>query len=79
MARLVAQITKVPESSITPDTNLRLDLNVDSLQGLQIVAAAEQLFDLTIPDEDIDRYDTIRSIVEVVERAQGKRSLPENP
>ena len=67
---LVSQITKVPESSIRPDTNLRLDLNVDSLQGLQIVAAVEQCFKITIPDDDIDRYDTVRTIAEIVERLQ---------
>ena len=65
---IVSSITKAPMHAITPDTDLRLELNVDSLQGLQIVAAIEKHFDVTVPDEEIDLYTNIRSIVDVVSR-----------
>jgi acyl carrier protein len=68
---VVAGITKVPASRITPDTDLRVDLNVDSLQGLQIVAALEKRFNIELSDEDLDAYTSVRSICEAVGRAKG--------
>jgi acyl carrier protein len=69
---IVAAITKTPAHSIGPDTDLRLDLNVDSLQGLQIVAALENHFNLQLPDEDLDATTSVRSIVEVLQRARAR-------
>lgn len=70
---IVARITKVPPSRVLPDTNLKNELNVDSLQGLQIVAAIESHFDITVPDEDIDSYSSVREIARTVARLQGER------
>lgn len=67
---IVSRIAKVPEAHISSDTDLRTDLNVDSLQGLQIVAILEDKFGVTIPDEELDMYTSIRSIVETIERLQ---------
>lgn len=68
VAAIVAAITKTPIERIQPDTDLRVELNVDSLQGLQIVAAIEKHFGVTVPDEEIDNYTSLRAIVETVER-----------
>jgi acyl carrier protein len=69
---IVAAITKTAPQSIGPDTDLRLDLNVDSLQGLQIVAALENHFKLQLPDEDLDATTSVRAIVEVLQRARAR-------
>ena len=66
--RIVAHIAKVPAERLTPDTDLRVELNVDSLQGLQIVAALEKRFGVTVPDEELDNYTTVRAITETVKR-----------
>ena len=66
---IVAAITKAPPQSIGLDTDLRLDLNVDSLQGLQIVAALENHFRLQLPDEDLDATTSVRAIVEALQKA----------
>ncbi len=66
--QIVSRITKVSSSRILPQTNLRLDLNVDSLQGLQIVAAIEKHFDIAIPDEELDDYTTVDAIVANIHR-----------
>jgi acyl carrier protein len=65
----VAAITKAPPQSIGLDTDLRLDLNVDSLQGLQIVAALENHFHLQLPDEDLDATTSVRAIVAALQKA----------
>lgn len=66
---IVAAITKAPAESIGLDTDLRLDLNVDSLQGLQIVAALENHFHLELADEDLDATTSVRAIVEALQKA----------
>lgn len=66
---IVAAITKAAPQSIGLDTDLRLDLNVDSLQGLQIVAALENHFHLELPDEDLDVTTSVRAIVEALRKA----------
>lgn len=65
---IVARITKVPAARVSPDTHLKNELNVDSLQGLQIVAAIEAHFGITVPDEDLDSYASVREISQTVAR-----------
>jgi acyl carrier protein len=69
---IVAAITKSPAAAIGPDTDLRLDLNVDSLQGLQIVAALENHFKLELPDEDLDATTSVRAIVVALQKAKAR-------
>jgi acyl carrier protein len=66
---IVSQIIRIPETKLTPTTNLKTELNVDSLQGLQIVAALENHFGISIPDDELDMYTSISSIVETIERS----------
>jgi len=72
---IVARITKTPSSRLTLDTDLRADLNVDSLQGLQIVAAIEKRLEIKVPDEDIDMYTTVRTIIETIQRVQADATI----
>ena len=73
---VIAQVAKVPESQLTPDTDLRNDLNVDSLQGLQIMALLEKKFDVSIPDEELDMYTSVRLIVEIIEQLLSEKTTP---
>lgn len=74
VVKIVSRITKVPTTRLLPETDLKASLNVDSLQGLQIVAALENQFGIILPDEDLDSYTTIGLIVETVKRHQTSAS-----
>lgn len=65
---IVARITKVPESRIEADTHLKTELNVDSLQGLQILAAIEKRYGVRVDDDELDSYTSVREIVGTIER-----------
>lgn len=65
---IIARLTKVPQETLRPDTNLVSELNVDSLLGLQIMAALEKQFGVSIPDEELDSYTTVRMIVDTVKK-----------
>jgi acyl carrier protein len=69
---IVAAITKAPAQTVGPDTDLRLDLNVDSLQGLQIVAALENHFHVQLADEDLDATTSVREIVAALHRVRAQ-------
>ena len=69
---IVSQITKTPEESLRMDTDLRVELNVDSLQGLQIVAAVESRYGVTVPDDQIDIYTSPSTIAEAIRRLSGE-------
>ena len=68
---VVSAITKAPPERITLDSDLRVDLNVDSLQGLQIVAALEKRFEIQLSDEDLDAYTSVRAICGAIRRVRG--------
>jgi acyl carrier protein len=68
VTEIVSRITKIPASTIDPDEDLRVAYNVDSLQGLQIVAAVEKAFDVRVNDDEIDFYTTVRTIANTVKR-----------
>jgi len=72
VVQIISRVTKVPPAHILPDTDLRLDLNVDSLQGLQIVPALEKHFELTVPDDELDNYGSVQQIVSTIERLRAR-------
>jgi acyl carrier protein len=70
---IVSNVTRIPEEQIGPTTNLRTELNVDSLQGLQIVAEIESELGVRVPDDQVDFYTSIDSIVHMVEQLTTQR------
>ena len=69
---LITEVARVDGSAIGPDEDLVERLGIDSLQGLQMLAAVEKRFALRLPDEDLVRLNTIGRIADVVERLQGR-------
>jgi acyl carrier protein len=67
---LISDVARVDASAIDRDEDLVERLGVDSLQGLQMLAAVEKRFDVRLPDEDLGRLHTIARIADVVGRLQ---------
>ena len=59
---------EVDANSISEVTNLEEDLNMDSLDAVEVVMALEDAFDVTIPDEDAEKFRTIGDIVAYIEQ-----------
>ncbi|MGN0702102.1 MAG: acyl carrier protein [Lentihominibacter sp.] len=59
----------VSEDELQLDTNLMKDLEADSLDAVEIIMAIEDEYDIEIPDEDAERFQTIGDIVSYVEKA----------
>ena len=56
-----------PESAVTMDTHLMKDLKADSLDAVEIIMAIEDEFEIEIPDEDAEKFQTVGDLVRYVE------------
>lgn len=68
--RTVADIAGISLTDLRGDTELIVDLNLDSLGIFEIVIELEETFDLRITDEDIDRIKSIDQIVDYIARRE---------
>jgi acyl carrier protein len=68
--RIIAEKQRIPLDSITLNSTFE-ELKIDSLDGINIIFAIEEQFDISVPDEGVH---SIRSVQEMV---AGVRSLIE--
>jgi acyl carrier protein len=61
----IAATMDVPAASLGPDT-LLADIGMDSLQALQLLVALEQSAKIQLEEEDLRRFTTVRSIVDLL-------------
>lgn len=65
---LLTEVTGLPASSITTEANLLRDLGLDSLDIVDLVLKMEDLFSISIPDDDYPKLQTVGQINEYVEQ-----------
>ena len=63
---VVEQLAIDPEL-VDVDYNLMKDLEADSLDAVEIIMAVEEAFNIGIPDEEAEKFRTVRDIVDYVE------------
>jgi len=56
----------IDENDVTMDANLVDDLNIDSLDVVELIMAIEEEFGIEIPEEDIEKVSTVGSMVDYV-------------
>ena len=57
-------------ASITEDTRLREDLNIDSLEAVEIAMLLEDKLDIILEENDMDDVVTVGDLVSVIEKIQ---------
>lgn len=57
----------IDESKITLDAKLKEDLELDSLDSIELIMSAEEEFGIEIPDEDVMNFKTVNDIVNYIE------------
>lgn len=58
----------VEESQITPEASFINDLGADSLDIVELVMAFEQAFNLSIPDEDSEKIQTVGDVYKYLDQ-----------
>ena len=70
LAEIVNEIAGIPVEDVQQDKSFTDDLDVDSLSMVEVVVAAEERFDVKIPDDDVKNLKTVGDAVAFIERAQ---------
>ncbi len=65
--KILADTMDIEEDKITLDAKLKDDLNLDSLDSVELIMSAEDEFGIEIPDEDVMNFKTINDIVNYIE------------
>jgi acyl carrier protein len=64
---VIAKTQHIPVEGINADSTFE-ELKIDSLDGINIVFALENEFDISIPDDDLRAFRSIRQVVEGVQK-----------
>ena len=64
---LIASTLEVSKESLNEKTNLVKDLDVESLDLVDLVVAFQEKYQIEIPDEDIKNLQTIEDIIKYIE------------
>jgi acyl carrier protein len=70
LAEIVNEIAGVPTADVQLDKSFTDDLDIDSLSMVEVVVAAEEKFDVKIPDDAVKNLATVGDAVAFIERAR---------
>jgi acyl carrier protein len=73
VCRVIAEAQRLPVGSIQPE-NTFSELQIDSLDGIQIIFALEEEFNINIPDEAARQFATVQEAINGV-----RQLLDQNP
>jgi len=65
--RVIAETQRIPIETITIDSSFE-ELKIDSLDGINILFALENEFNINIPDDAVRSVRTVRDMVEGVKK-----------
>ena len=69
LAEIVNEVAGVPTADVQLDKSFIDDLDIDSLSMVEVVVAAEEKFDVKIPDDDVKDLSTVGDAVAYIEKA----------
>ncbi|MCZ4498347.1 MAG: phosphopantetheine-binding protein [Marmoricola sp.] len=70
LAEIVNEVTGIPAADVQLEKSFTDDLDVDSLSMVEVVVAAEEKFDVRIPDDQVKNLRTVGDAVSYIEKAQ---------
>ncbi len=65
---IVGEQMGVDASEMTSETSFINDLNADSLDTVELVMELEDEFDMSIPDEEAEKLQTVGAAVDFIEK-----------
>ena len=71
---IVAEQLGVDKAEITPETSFVNDLNADSLDTVELVMEFEDEFNMSIPDEEAEKIQTVGQAIEYIKEHAGTGS-----
>lgn len=70
---IVAEQMGVDKAEITPETSFINDLNADSLDTVELVMELEDEFEISIPDEEAEKIQTVGQAIDYIKAHTAKK------
>jgi len=64
---IVCEQMGVPKEKVNPETSFINDLGADSLDTVELVMEFEDAFDISIPDEEAEKIQTVGDAIKYIE------------
>ena len=74
---IVAEQMGVDKAEITRDTSFINDLNADSLDTVELVMEFEDEFEMSIPDEEAEKIQTVGQAIDYIKTVADKQTPKE--
>ena len=65
------EILNCDEEKIVPEASIADDLNIDSLDAVELVMALEDKLGVRIPDQELENLKQVKDIVACIEKYRG--------
>ena len=68
VVKIISETAEVPEKKIKLDSNIMNDLELESLDVVDLVTAFEEAFGVEIEDNDVKKFQTVGDIVDYLKK-----------
>jgi acyl carrier protein len=68
LLKMIARNLDVPETIIKPESTFKEDLGADSLSLVELVMAIEEKLNISVPDEDAEKFIRVQDVIAYLER-----------
>lgn len=69
---MIADRFNVPVSAVTGKTNFQQDLNLDSIDSLELIMELEDIYDISISDADAAKIKTVNDVINLIDQKTAK-------
>lgn len=69
---MIADRFNVPVSAVTGKTNFQRDLNLDSIDSLELIMELEDIYDISISDADAAKLKTVGDVINLIDQKTEK-------
>ena len=69
---MIADRFNVPVSAVTGKTNFEQDLNLDSIDSLELIMALEDTYDISVSDADAAKLRTVDDVINLIDQKTAK-------
>lgn len=65
---IISEVTEIPKENIKMESNLLNDLELESLDIVNLIAEFEKKYKISIKDEEIKCFQTVEDIISYIEK-----------
>jgi acyl carrier protein len=72
VTKIIADKLVIDASEVTPEASFKQDLGADSIDLVELIMEFEREFEISIPDEDAEKIDTVGTAIEFLDQEVNK-------